>query len=214
MLELIQQLLSLFFGSRSMPSNVLTPVIPEVSKYMLTLEQLKSVMPHLPLDKANLYLPHLNAAMEEAQINTKLRVAAFLAQIAEESYQLKYMQEEWGPTPQQLKYEPPSELATRLGNTQKGDGRAFAGAGPLQITGRANFASYGAALGLDLVNNPQLACMPEVGFRLAALYWTKHNLNELADVSEFRGITYKINGGYTNESARKQYYTKALSVLS
>ena len=37
------------------------------------------------------------------------------------------MEELWGPTAAQLRYEPPSDLAAKLGNTQAGDGKRFQG---------------------------------------------------------------------------------------
>lgn len=103
---------------------------------MLTVDQLKEIMPRMaknPKTCAALF-PHLVAAMDEAQINTPLRIAAFLAQVAHESYEFKYMTEIWGPTDAQKRYEPPSTLATKLGNTQPGDGKRYMGRGPIQLT--------------------------------------------------------------------------------
>lgn len=180
----------------------------------LTVEQLRRIMSTLKQDKADRYFPHLYEAMQEAEITTPLRVAAFLAQIAHESYDLRYMSEIWGPTVQQKKYEPPNPLAKRLGNTQKGDGFRYRGAGPIQLTGRANFRACGKDLGLDLEGNPELAHTPEVGFRIACWYWTTRKLNALADKGEFDAITKAINGGYNGKSHRDAYYKKALTALA
>src|SRR4051812_14119179 len=120
----------------------------------LTLDQLKKIMPRMernPKTAAALF-PHLTAALDEAGINTKLRLAAFLAQVAHESGEFRFMEEIWGPTQAQLRYEPPSSLATKLGNTQKGDGYKFKGRGPIQLTGRENYRKCGKALGVDLEN--------------------------------------------------------------
>ena len=78
---------------------------------MITLDQLKTIMPLIPKNKVDTYFKFLVMAMDEFKINTPLRIAAFLAQIAHESYEFKYMSEIWGPTEQQLKYEPPNILA-------------------------------------------------------------------------------------------------------
>src|SRR5262249_26895370 len=148
-----------------------------------------AIMPKLPEHNRKLYLPFLVSAMGAYEINTPLRAAAFLAQIAHESAELKYFEEIWGPTKQQKRYEPPSELATRLGNTQPGDGYRYRGRGPIQLTGRANYKKYGDLLNLDLENNPDLASSPHVAFATAALYWQSHGLNELADLEDFVSIT-------------------------
>lgn len=192
---------------------------------MITKPQLTAIMPSLKKNQARLdaYFPYLVAAMVEAEITTPQRQAAFLAQIGHESYDLRYMAEVWGPTTQQLKYEPPSTVATHLGNTQEGDGFRYRGAGPIQVTGRANFRAAGKALGLDLEGSPEQAFTPAVGFRLAAWFWTTRNLNALADqlsldpqadAKVFDRITLKINGGYNGKDLRDRRYANACAVLA
>jgi putative chitinase len=177
---------------------------------MLTDSQLQAIMPRIPKAKLSLYREHLVKAMEEAQINTKLRIAAFLGQLALESGELKYFVE--------IASGEAYEGRKRLGNTQPGDGPRFKGRGPIQLTGRANYKSAGAALGVDLENNPERAADPDVAFRVAAWYWTSRKLNAKADVGDYKGITKSINGACTDGppshyTRRLAYYEKALSVL-
>ena len=179
----------------------------------LTQSQLARIMPNLKPDKLAAYFPFLVSAMGEFEINTPLRMAAFLAQIAHESGEFRFMEEIWGPTAAQKRYEPPSSLAARLGNTQPGDGFRYKGRGPIQITGRFNYKKYGDALGIDLVDNPQLAATPQVGFRTAGLYWHVNNCNRLADQQNFVGITKVINGGTNGLDDRLKYYNRAKQVL-
>jgi putative chitinase len=187
-------------------------VIQEEST-MLSDNDLQQIMPRLPQAKRQLYLPFINRVMEIYEIDTPLRASAFLAQIAHESAELKYMEEIWGPTAQQKKYEPPGELATRLGNTQQGDGFRYRGRGPIQITGRANYEKYGDLLGVDLVGNPDLAATPQFAFATAGLFWKLNGLNELADVQDFTAITKRINGGLNGLPERQKYYDIAKNVL-
>jgi len=180
---------------------------------MLTDSALKQIMPTLPEAKRQLYLPFINKVMEIYEINTTLRASAFLAQIAHESGELRFMEEIWGPTAQQKKYEPPSDLAKRLGNTQPGDGKRYKGRGPIQITGRDNYKKYGALLGVDLEENPDLAATPQYAFSTAGLFWKTKGLNELADVQDFITITKRINGGTTGLKERQRYYEIAMNAL-
>jgi predicted chitinase len=180
---------------------------------MVTDDELKRIMPNLSSAKRALYLPPLQKAMIEFDITTALREAAFLAQIAHESAELRYMEEIWGPTQAQLSY----EFRKSLGNTQQGDGKRFKGRGPIQLTGRANYKESGGLLGVDLIANPQLAATPDVAFRIAGLYWKRRGLNPLADQGTqeaFKKITKIINGGYNGLEDRQKYYARAKLVLS
>ena len=182
---------------------------------MLDDAQLRKIMPALAAAKRRLYLPHLNAAMRASGIGaTMLRTAAFIAQLAHESGEFRWMEEIWGPTAAQLRYEPPSELAQRLGNTQPGDGKRFKGRGPIQITGRFNYAAYGKLLGRDLVAGPALAAAPELAFATAGLFWQTNGLNELADAQDFVTITRRINGGTNGLADRQMYYARAKNALA
>ncbi|HKX27601.1 MAG TPA: glycoside hydrolase family 19 protein [Blastocatellia bacterium] len=180
---------------------------------MVTDNQLKQIMPNLPEEKRTQYLPFLNRVLSKYEINTRLRQAAFLAQTAWESGEYKYLEEVWGPTEAQKRYEPPSDLARRLGNTQPGDGERFKGRGVIQITGRFNYKKYGDLLGLDLVTTPELASTVQVAFSTAGLYWQLNGLNALADIGDFETITKRINGGLNGYGGRLKYYQRANAVL-
>lgn len=53
-------------------------------------------------------------------------------------------------------------LARQLGNTQAGDGVKFAGRGYVQLTGRTNYQKASTKLGVDLVDDPDLAMNADV----------------------------------------------------
>jgi predicted chitinase len=182
----------------------------------VTTDQLRSIVPRLPGARRELFFPFLQAAMEEFSISTPAREAAFVAQLAHESGQFRFMEEIWGPTDAQRRYEPASTLATRLGNTETGDGKRFKGRGPIQITGRANYRQFGDLLGLDLLGSPEQAAVPDVAFRIAALFWAKNGLNDLADrgtAEAFKLITRRINGGFNGLEERLHFYATACTVL-
>lgn len=173
---------------------------------MVTGDQISQIMPHLSRTRRDAFLPHLCAGMEEFLISTMLREAAFLAQLAHESGELRYMEE----IASGARYEGRIDL----GNTQRGDGRRFKGRGPIQLTGRANYVRYGKLLALDLVGNPATVALPEVGFRVAGLFWKLNGLNERADAQAFDRITRRINGGTNGAADRWMYYERAKIVLA
>lgn len=173
----------------------------------ITRDELLTIMPKLSVGNADLYLPHLNVAMYGAAIlDTVDRSAAFLAQLAHESAELtKWVEEASGQAYEGRKI---------LGNTYAGDGPRFKGRGPMQLTGRYNYTEAGKALGIDLVGNPDRAADVDVGFLVAAWYWTSRDLNPLADAGDFVEITRKINGGTNGLAQRQMYYARALAALA
>jgi predicted chitinase len=189
-----------------------------MSKPLISVAELHQMMPQLPSAKAAQYAPLLSAAMLEHDIISRRRRCAFVAQLAHESCQLKYMEE--------IASGAAYEGRADLGNTQPGDGRRFKGRGPIQLTGRANYRRFGRLLGLDLEAKPHLAAEPVNGFRIAALYWKLGGLNELADHLSLKGddvdvgdraivkrITKRINGGTNGLADRVKYFKVAKQVL-
>ncbi len=169
----------------------------------VTAAQLTQIMPRVD---AATWTDVLNEGMEAYEIVGPLRRAAFLAQIAHESGELRRLVENLSYSASALRkawpkrfttealaryYErQPEKLAnyvyaSRLsnGNESSGDGWRFRGRGLLQITGRSKYASTAAALELPLLENPELLEEPHLAAFSAALFWRCNGLNELADVS-------------------------------
>ena len=172
---------------------------------MVTDDELRQIMPNCPASKRADYLPFIQQAMTEFEITSYLRETAFLAQLAHESAELRYMEDVISND---------TTAKAGRGNTQPGDGKRYKGRGPIQLTGRANYTKYGGLLGLDLVNDPTIAATKEVGFRIAGQFWKLNGLNELADVQQFKLITKRINGGYNGLDDRIKYYQRAKKVMS
>ncbi len=174
----------------------------------ITVQQLLLILPNAgPV--AGVFVPVLNTAMNRYQIVGSKRVAAFIAQIGHESGQLRYVKEIWGPTAAQTRYEGRADL----GNTQSGDGSKYRGRGLIQITGRANYKACGEALGLDLVNQPELLEKPQHACMSAAWFWATKGLSPLADDGKFETLTRRINGGVNGLADRQMLYARALKVL-
>lgn len=169
---------------------------------MIAAELIRKINPRLSEGAAGDIAKSLSVAAGAAGINTPARVAAFLAQLAHESGGFRYIEELWGPTPAQRRYEGRRDL----GNVHAGDGYRYRGRGWIQLTGRYNYRKYGQLLGVDLESQPDLAATPEYAARLAAAYWQQRGLSGLADAGNFREITRRINGGYNGLADRERYY--------
>ncbi|WP_116894560.1 glycoside hydrolase family 19 protein [Pseudomonas savastanoi] len=179
----------------------------------ITVQQLLQILPNASSRAAGVFVPVLNVAMSKYAIVTKLRIAAFLAQVGHESGQLRYVRE-LGSDAYLEKYDT-GRLAERLGNTSEddGDGQLYRGRGLIQITGRDNYAACAEALGLDLLEHPELLELPEHAAMSAAWFWHRAGLNTFADKSDFLTITKRINGGTNGLADRQALYERALKVL-
>ena len=89
---------------------------------MLTLESLTQILRQASLARLKEFQPILAAVMQEFAIITVRRAAAFIAQLGHESGEFRFMEEIWGPTDAQKRYEPVTTLSKKLGNTDPGDG--------------------------------------------------------------------------------------------
>ena len=162
------------------------------------------------IDRATEHLAHIEAAMEEFDIDTPERQAAFLAQVGHESGGLHWLVELWGPSEAQRRY----EVRQDIGNNQPGDGFKFRGRGLIQITGRDNYRKAGQALGVDLWAYPELLGQSPLADRSAAWFWQAHGCNELADAGEFERITRRINGGLNGYTERMALWEDAKEALA
>lgn len=210
------------------PTSILPPA-PDPVPVIVTLEVLRGACPRLKDADAIRFIPPLQNALREFEINSLPRVAAFLAQVGEESVDLTHWEENLNYSPEGLMRAWPKRFpdratadryahhpekianyvyANRMGNGDEssGDGWKNRGRGPIQLTGADNYWEFGSDLDVDLVNHPELVLDPQIGFRVAALFWKRKGLNELADRRDDRGMTLRINGGLLglDERTRKR----------
>ena len=172
----------------------------------ITATQLLAIMPNAK-KRYDKFLPYINRYADKFEINTLMRMAHFLAQIAQESGELRYTQE--------IASGRAYEGRKDLGNTHKGDGVRFKGRGLMQITGRMNYRACGKYCGFDLENNPQMLEQPLWAVESAMWFFSVYkNLNSLADADDIENITKKINGGLNGFDERKLYLRRAKKALN
>ncbi|MFC0622956.1 glycoside hydrolase family 19 protein [Kribbella deserti] len=139
-------------------------------------------------------LPGLLAAMEQGQINTPRRVAAFLATLSHESYHEYNIRE-------------------------IGDTRTYGGRGYIQLTGVYNYTEAGEDLGVDLIADPDAAMSLQWSARIAVWYWTvaRPRCNEYADTLQFGKICAAIGyplGNGSEDTRRTDSFKSALRYLT
>lgn len=209
------------------------------SKLPISLQTFHHIMPNAPAH----YIKPLNLAMARYSINTGKRIAAFLAQLAVESEELRHTHERWSDR-KHFKLSGVHRKAhtatlkedyfkywygnrhKNLGNDTADDGYTYRGRGAIQVTGKANYTQIGLAIGKPLAANPDLVETDDEVDMLASAYFFARlrHLNHVADEVDPHNpvsianinhrLTYNVNGGYNGEAKRLRYYNKALALMA
>lgn len=125
-------------------------------------------------------------------------LAQFLAQTKHESWDHSRLQEKPVGDPNRYftkKYDPTlaPKTAKILGNKLRGDGAKYYGRGFIQLTGRDNYQRASEALGLDLINRPDLASKPEIAAKIAVWYWNTRVKPKVQNFDDTVAVTKTIN---------------------
>jgi predicted chitinase len=175
-----------------------------------------------------------------AGITDKTELAMLLGQLAHESGNFAHREEN-------LKYRPESAFKTfrkyfhsaadaasvlsqgpvafaevvyggRMGNRAPGDGHRYRGRGPIQLTGRDNYAAFAKWSGIDVLSNPDLvASDPKIGAMSAVYWWISRGagLRKAAQSGDLVRVTKLVNGGSNGLEDRRtkfSHYLKNLDV--
>lgn len=150
-----------------------------------------------------------NTMFQSLPIRSRRGAAVVLAQLAHESGSFRYAVE----LADGSAYEPGRPVAVRLGNTEPGDGARYKGRGPVQLTGRANYAAAGKALGLPLLEQPELAADPVHSWSVATWFWRSRDLVWPTEAGDMQRVTRLINGGSNGIADRMARYAVACAAL-
>lgn len=200
----------------------------------ITAEILRKCMPKC--QEPDAWASFMTERLEEIGVIEPEQIAAFIAQTGHESLNYNVLQENLNYSAEALqrvfgKYfrdvsaasyaRKPERIASRVyanrmgnGPESSGDGWLYRGRGILQVTGKYNYTRcsqyiYGDETVLQV--NPDLLIEKEPALMSAIWYW---DINNLKNVTNFRELTRKINGGYMGLEDRSVRYDIAIAVLT
>jgi putative chitinase len=155
-----------FMASQYLAPAPASPSAPSSGDYLgrVTIDQVTPMFPQTPRGNIEANLPFVEAGLRKFDLDDRQMLLMALGTIRAETASFRPIPEGQskyntapGGTPFGL-YDPPSQIAKNLGNTQDGDGARYKGRGYVQLTGRFNYARIGKQLGVDLEGNPDLGC--------------------------------------------------------
>lgn len=179
----------------------------------------------------------LSILLPQYDINTPLRVAAFLAQCGHESGGFVFLRENLNYRAESLmkfwpKHFPTIEIARQYerkpvmianrayanrmgnGNEASGDGWRYCGRGLIQLTGKDNYEEFAQSIETPVEEIPDYLATFEGATQSACWFWETNRLNREADVGDLKTMTRKINGGYNGLEDRVKHYHHALEILN
>lgn len=82
----------------------------------------------------------------------------------------------------------------KLGNNLPGDGFTYRGRGPLMITGKTNYKRVGNAIGVDLVNNPDLlATDKDISMKASMAYLSLSGFDDVSSATQLANVVRHSN---------------------
>lgn len=180
---------------------------------------------------ADRHLEALVPALLLHGIDTRLRIAHFLAQVVHESTRMSRVEENMNYSAERLlavfpRYfrdpdearayaRQPERIGSRVyggrmgnGDEASGDGYRYRGRGLIQLTGKQNYQTFADWVGEDVVAAPELVA-ERYAAQSAVFFWSSRDLNPLADIDDLTTITRRINGGLNGFEDRFQLLERA-----
>lgn len=178
-------------------------------------------------------------SLKRFEINSKLRLAHFLAQVSHESGNFNHKVENLNYSADGLmkifpKYFPdkitalsfernPEMIANRVyanrmgnGDEKSGDGWKFRGRGYIQLTGKDNYTKLGIFLQQGLLSEPDLVAT-KYALISAAWFFHVNGINKISDLgtsdAAITAVTKKVNGGVHGLAERIELFKKYYSEL-
>ena len=182
---------------------------------------------------ANVY-DELESVATKYEINTPLRMSHFLAQCAHESGDFTLTVENLNYSTDGLlktfpKYfdrktarqyaKQPVKIGSRVyanrmgnGNEASQEGWKYKGRGYIQLTGKDNYSLFAETVEDNIMDTPVLVAT-KYPLLSAAWFWSKNNLNAVADTGAVADVTKIVNGGDNGLQDRQARFDKFYAEL-
>jgi putative chitinase len=207
-------------------------------EFNFTENMLKQMLPSN--QKTNLWYVLLMDFLPRYNVNTKDRLAAFVAQTAHESNEYRTLEENLNYSWEALRsifprYFPTDEIAmqyhrrpemiancvyfdknriSKLGNVEEGDGWRFRGKGLIQLTGRHNVEEFAKSINMTAEEASSYLETEEGAMASACWFWTENNCNDYVDAGDIEGLSKRINGGTIGLKDRIKKWNKNIDILN
>lgn len=182
----------------------------------LTAEQIAPAFPGAKRANIAHYWPYVREALRDALLGSSAVLVAYtLGTIAAETsgfIPLREMSSKFNTIAKAFDL---YESRKDLGNNQPGDGGRYAGRGFVQLTGRANYRTYGERIAQPLEDQPDLANDPAIAAQLLALFVADRadKIDMALKASDFARARRAVNGGTHGLERFTRAYTTILGVL-
>ncbi|KRE87268.1 peptidase C1 [Rhodanobacter sp. Soil772] len=189
---------------------------PQAMEVPLTVDAVQRLFPATKKSNIVRYLPYVAAALGAAGLHDRTMICAALGTIRAESEGFVPIAEfpsHFNTTPGLPAFSA-YDGRKSLGNTQPGDGMRYRGRGFVQLTGRANYHTYAALIGVDIEDFPDLANAPEVAAVLLALFLSHaaERMRTALAVNNYAAARKLVNGGSYGLDSFRSVFTLAASV--
>lgn len=187
-------------------------VLPQV-----TVGVVSRMFPLTPLDNIKKHLPAVLKALDERELTDRGLVLMALATIRAETASFLPIDEgksRFNTSPGGKPFDL-YDHRKDLGNQGPPDGERFKGRGFIQLTGRSNYQTIGAELGVDLLNDPAQANKSGVAAQILALFLKRkeRKIKEALLENDLRRARRLVNGGSHGLDAFTEAYRIGESLL-
>ena len=162
------------------------------------------------------YLPYVEAALGRAGLSDRAMVIGALGTIRAETegfVPIAEFQSRFNTPPGGAPFSG-YDLRKDIGNSARGDGERYRGRGFVQLTGKANYKTYGERIGFDLVGVPDKAIAPEVAAVILAEFLSDKaaKFRDAVAAGDLRAARRLVNGGSHGLESFADVFKRAASI--